>query len=99
MASGRADFVGGRGAAIRYTLIRTAALNGLDPEAYLRGVLARIAEHPVDPCSEPGWCSIPAERPSVSEVAHRVGVGRRPCGVRSAAKSSRRSTGPSPACR
>jgi len=30
-----------------YTLIETARLNGLDPEAYLRGVIARIADHPI----------------------------------------------------
>ena len=33
-------------AAAFYTLIETAKLNGLDPEAYLRDVLARIADHP-----------------------------------------------------
>ena len=39
---------GGRRAAILYTLIQTATLNGLDPEAYLRDLLARIAEHPIN---------------------------------------------------
>ena len=39
---------GGERAAAVYTLIETAKLNGLDPEAYLRDVLGRIAEHPVN---------------------------------------------------
>jgi len=38
---------GGKRAAIIYTIIQTATLNGLDPEAYLRNVLARIADHPI----------------------------------------------------
>jgi transposase len=42
-----ADCGGERAAAI-YSLIRTCKLNGLDPEAYLRDVLGRIAEHPVN---------------------------------------------------
>lgn len=39
---------GGERAAAIYTLIETARLNGLDPEAYLRDILGRIAEHPVN---------------------------------------------------
>ncbi len=34
-------------AAALYSLIETAKLNGLDPEAYLRDVLGRIADHPI----------------------------------------------------
>jgi hypothetical protein len=36
-----------RAAAI-FTLIETAKLNGLDPQAYLRDVLGRIADHPIN---------------------------------------------------
>jgi transposase len=38
---------GGERAAAIYSLIGTAKLNGLDPEAYLRNVLSRIADHPI----------------------------------------------------
>lgn len=38
---------GGERAAMMYTLIETARLNGLDPEAYLRDVIGRIADHPM----------------------------------------------------
>jgi transposase len=37
---------GGERAAAMYSLIETAKLNGIDPEAYLRDVLTRIADHP-----------------------------------------------------
>ena len=39
---------GGERAAAFYSLIGTAKLNGLDPEAYLRYVLECIAEHPIN---------------------------------------------------
>lgn len=38
---------GGERAAVFYTLIESAKLNGLDPEAYLRHLLTHIAEHPI----------------------------------------------------
>jgi transposase len=38
---------GGERAAAMYSLIGSAKLNGIDPEAYLSHVLARIADHPV----------------------------------------------------
>lgn len=43
---------GGDRAAAFYSLIGTAKLNGLDPEAYLRTVLERIAEHPINRIDE-----------------------------------------------
>ena len=38
---------GGDRAAIMYTLIGTAKLNDVDPQAWLADVLERIAEHPI----------------------------------------------------
>lgn len=43
---------GGERAAAMYSLIGSAKLNGLDPEAYLRDVLARIADHPINRIAE-----------------------------------------------
>jgi transposase len=39
---------GGERAAAIYSLIGSAKLNGMDPEAYLREVLTRIADHPIN---------------------------------------------------
>jgi transposase len=52
LALGRKNYLfagsdkGGERAAAIYSLIETAKLNGRDPEAYLRDILARIADHP-----------------------------------------------------
>jgi transposase len=43
---------GGERAALMYTLIETAKLNGLDPEAYLRQVIGCIADHPANRITE-----------------------------------------------
>ena len=43
---------GGRRAAIMYTLIETAKLNDVDPEAWLTDVIDRIAEHPINRIDE-----------------------------------------------
>lgn len=54
VALGRRNFLfagadsGGERAAAMYGLIGTARQNGVDPEAWLRHVLAHIAEHPVN---------------------------------------------------
>ena len=52
LALGRKNYLfagsdeGGRRAAIIYTLIETARLNDVDPEAWLGDVISRIADHP-----------------------------------------------------
>lgn len=38
---------GGERAAVVYTIIETARMNDVDPQAYLRAVIARIADHPM----------------------------------------------------
>ncbi|GEM96574.1 hypothetical protein MRA01_11140 [Methylobacterium radiotolerans] len=43
---------GAERAAAFYTLIETAKLNGLDPEAYLRDALTRLADHPAKRLAE-----------------------------------------------
>jgi hypothetical protein len=43
---------GGVRAASLYSLIGSAKLNGIDPAFYLRTVLARIAEHPINRIGE-----------------------------------------------
>ena len=58
MAIGRRNYLlagansGGERAAAIYSLVGTAKLNGVDPEAYLRYVLARIAEHAINRIDE-----------------------------------------------
>ena len=53
IAIGRKNFLfvgsegGGKSAAIVYTLIETAKLNGVDPQAWLTDVLGRIADHKI----------------------------------------------------
>ncbi len=43
---------GGKSAAIAYTLIETAKLNGVDPQAWLTDVLANIADHKINRIDE-----------------------------------------------
>lgn len=42
----------GERAAIIYSLLGTAKLNGIDPESYPRYVLEHIAEHPINRVDE-----------------------------------------------
>jgi transposase len=43
---------GGQRAAVLYSLIQTARLNDVDPQAWLADVLARIADHPINRLDE-----------------------------------------------
>jgi hypothetical protein len=58
VAIGRKNFLhlgsdaGGDSAAAIYTLIGTAKLNGINPQHYLRYVLERIADHPINRIDE-----------------------------------------------
>jgi transposase len=60
---------GGERAAGIYSLIGTAKLNGLDPEAYLRTVLERIADHPINRVEELLPWVIAAEKPNEDRLA------------------------------
>lgn len=61
---------GGQSAAAMYSLIGTAKLNGIDPEGYLRNVLSRIAEHPINRIAELlPWNLAPAPAESSSRAA------------------------------
>jgi hypothetical protein len=60
---------GGERAAVFYGLIATAKLNGLDPEAYLRQVLSRIADHPINRIEELLPWNIATSLPAVIEAA------------------------------
>jgi len=58
VALGRSNYLfagsdtGGERAAVAYSLIGSARLNGIDPEGYLRYVLERVADHPINRASE-----------------------------------------------
>ncbi len=60
---------GGERAAAIYSLLGSAKLNGIDPEAYLSLALRRIADHPINRIAELlPWNLFPA-KPRVTEAA------------------------------
>ena len=75
IALGRKNFLflgadaGGERAESIYSLIGTAKLNGLDPEAYLRHVLERIADHPINRIDELLPWNVPDGLPSLNLAA------------------------------
>ena len=60
---------GGERAAAIYSLIGTAKLNGIDPESYLRSVLSRIADHPINRIEELLPWNLAHESPTASTPA------------------------------
>jgi transposase len=60
---------GGERAAALYTLLGTAKLNDLNPESYLRYVLERIAEHPVNRIDELLPWNVAAAVPAIQRAA------------------------------
>ena len=61
---------GGERAAAVYSLVGTAKLNGIDPEAYLRYVLQRIADHPINRVEELlPWAVAEALKPGLQLAA------------------------------
>ena len=60
---------GGRRAATFYTLITTARLNGVDPQAWLTDVIGRIADHPMSRLDELLPWTWAASRPPQAQAA------------------------------
>ena len=61
---------GGERAAAIYSLLGTAKLNGVDPERYLRYVLTRIADHPVNRIADLLPWNIPSD--STADITTNV---------------------------
>lgn len=60
---------GGERAAAIYGLVGTAKLNGLNPEAYLREVLSRIPDHPINRIEELLPWNLAANLPPAAPLA------------------------------
>ena len=60
---------GGERAAAMYTLIGTARLNGVEPEAYLRHVLTHIAEHPINRIDQLLPWNVASQLPAIAPTA------------------------------
>ena len=76
VALGRKTFLfagsdgGGESAAVIYSLLGTAKLNGIDPESYLLDVLSRIADHPIKRIEELlPWNVAASLSPEIDEAA------------------------------
>jgi hypothetical protein len=74
LALGRKNYLfagsleGGRQAAITYPLVGTAEMSGWDPQAYLRVLRDRIADHPINRIGELAPWNLPTARHHLSRV-------------------------------
>ena len=60
---------GGERAAAVYSLLGSAKLNGIDPEAYMTAVLRRIADHPINRIEELLPCNLFPAAGTAAEAA------------------------------
>lgn len=68
----RANLKGEGFALLAYTLIETAKLNGIDPQAWLTDVLSRIADHKINRIGELlpwNWATPPGKSLSTQKAA------------------------------
>ena len=65
---------GGKAAAIAYTLIETARLNDVDPQAWLAQILERISEYKIDRIDQLlPWNTAPAENRDADACSRKGG--------------------------